>query len=538
MTVFKSLFYFIFLLFLLASCVEDELDFDGIKTQNWTSEWALPLINSNLDLKDLIKDSTGIIQEEEDGLIVLVYDSEELFNWDTEEITTVPDQSSNLEENFDLPQIPPDFSAEVPVMFTLPFQLNQEGQRVDSAKIKSGFYRLKVRTDLNKDFANAFFKVPSLIHSQTRDPLVFNVNISYQPSMGEIVKDTLFDLTGYTLIVDQTMSGVNELTIEALIGFEGDENPDLSPYYMKLENQFTGIRFSNFFGYAGYQTIEMQDTIYLNLFEINEDGYFDFGPGSVNLSIDLYNSFGLPADLEFLRFTAYNPVIPPDSLEIFLFGEGVPQIIELNYPSYEEIGEAALTTVETVNSNIYEALEISPNRIFLKAEGRLNPAQNPEDENFVLDTSYLKADVSLELKLFGSASGFTIADTVDFEMEQLDEAEYLEFAVDVSNGFPINAEIQLYFVDSVYNELHSLLPEDEILMPAAAVGNSPDYKVLAPAEKITYIELDKEEMEIITNAREIIIRATLSTYDNDLVKIYSDYSIELMVGARFGLNIL
>ena len=61
---------FVLILFLsvfIQSCIEKELDFDSIKTQKWNSEWALPLINSTLTLSDLLTDTTGIIQEDEDG---------------------------------------------------------------------------------------------------------------------------------------------------------------------------------------------------------------------------------------------------------------------------------------------------------------------------------------------------------------------------------------------------------------------------------------------------------------------------------------
>jgi len=63
--------------FFLISCIEKELDFDSIKSQNWSSEWAVPLINSTITIDDLIKDSTALIHDGEDGLLTLVYESAE-----------------------------------------------------------------------------------------------------------------------------------------------------------------------------------------------------------------------------------------------------------------------------------------------------------------------------------------------------------------------------------------------------------------------------------------------------------------------------
>ncbi|MBN2173277.1 MAG: hypothetical protein JW731_04045, partial [Bacteroidales bacterium] len=531
----NALLVIAFIIF-LSSCIEKELDFDGIKSQKWTSDWALPLISSSLGIADLINDSAGIIQEDEDGLIILVYESEEFFEWDTEDLTSIPDQESTLTENFYLPQVPPDFTGNIPIIFSLPFNLNQEGQRVDSALIKAGSYHFRIRTDLNKNQAGVHFTVPNLVNATNGEPLQFYLDISYNPQQSQILKDTTINLEGYTLYVDQTTSGTNELSIEALVDFTGDNNPDNSPYFMQLENEFAATEFSRFFGYAGYQSITMNDTLQVDIFRLNEEGYFDFGPGSVNLKIDLWNSFGIPADLEFLQFKAVHDGPDPESLDIYLFGEGNPAIINLNYPDFFQVGQSILTEVETVNSNIHEALDISPDKLFLDLEARINPGQDPNQENFALDTSHLKAKIALELQLFGSVSGFKIADTVDFNIDDVNEIDYIEFAVDVSNGFPINAEMQLFFVDSVYNELFVLLTPDEALMPAASVGNAPEYRVQSPAEKITYIDLGNEEIEKLPEARQIIIRATLSTYEGDLVKIYSDYAIDLKLGAKFGLN--
>ena len=531
---------FVLILFLsvfIQSCIEKELDFDSIKTQKWNSEWALPLINSTLTLSDLLTDTTGIIQEDEDGLITLVYESEELISINADEIVEIPDQEDFVNESFDLPSLPPGISAQIPVVFSFPFELSEPGQKIDSAILKTGMYSFTVRTDINKNVAIVDFTIPNIINTATDDTLKFTFDLSYQQGINEIVRDTVIDLSNYTLVFENTLGQTNELYINALITFESDNNPNNSPYYISLENELKDMEFSRFFGYLGCQVIEMQDTVNLNIFSINEEGFFSFGEGSVNFQIDILNSFGLPVMLDIITFRAYHVGSNPDSIDIFIFGEGNPSIIELNYPNLNQVGENILTQVNTENSNIHEALEISPGKIFVDIDGHLNPDEDSTLTNFVLDTSGIKVDISFELELFGAVNGFKIADTVDFHLGDIEEIKSLLFVVDVANGFPVNAIIQFNFVDSVYNVVHSLLPPEEQLIMAAPVSSPPEYRVLYPAEKITNIVLNDEELRAISEAKEIIINATLSTTNGQLVKIYSDYNIVLKLGAKVCISL-
>ncbi|MCF8379116.1 MAG: hypothetical protein K9H49_06025 [Bacteroidales bacterium] len=532
--------YVLFLLFivsfLLDSCVEKELDFSSIKSQNWESKWAIPLIDSRLTLEDFLNDTTGIINTNENGLITLVYQSEELISFGAGQITAIPDQEKLENKNFDLPLIPPGISGEVPVQFSFTFELEEEGLRIDSIISKSGYYHFKVITNLNRDVANANFTVPNFVRIDNGQPLNFPFDFSNPEGLELLERDTLIDLSNYILVFDHAFSDTNEVVINCIVYFEGDENPVNNPYFITIDNAFTDLDFYRFYGYAGHRSISMDDTISLSLFNINDAGSFSFGEGSVKLTIDVLNSFGLPVLLDITTFRAYHGGSEPDSVDVWIFGQGSPSVIELNSPNINQVGEYAFTEVITENSNINEVLDISPNKMYVEILGDLNYDENPDNTNFVLDTSAIKIDLSLELELFGSAENFKIADTVDFNMNNLDEIESLVFVVSVNNGFPINAEVQLEFVDSVYNVVQTLLQNNEMLMLAAPVSSAPDYKVIFPTNKVTEIEIIGEELKNLQMARKILITAILSTTSGQVVKIYDDYDITLQLGAKIGLS--
>ncbi|MEZ5196059.1 MAG: hypothetical protein R2764_06560 [Bacteroidales bacterium] len=538
MYIFRRNVFLLFLLFgllVLPACIDKELDFDNIKSQNWNSIWAIPLVNSILTLEDFITDTTGIINEDETGLVTLVYESEELISYRAEEFIDIPDQEKLLNEEFVLPDttVGATFSVDVPFSFLL--ELDEPGLRIDSSIMKNGVYRFTLSTNLNKSDARVDVIVPNIVYAGTQEPLQFGFDLYYGKGIKEIVKDTLIDLIGYSMKFEDSQEALNELLIYTTVTVVEDGSNNLSPYFLTLNNSFEDLLYSRLFGYVGQEILELQDTVMINIFAINEDGYFSFGPESVGLELEIMNSFGLPVLIDIERFQACRGGSNPDSVDIYIFGEGNPSVIDLNYPTINNIGGEALTQVISTTSNINEALEISPDKLLIELKSYLNPDGDTTLYNFVLDTSEIRANMTLSLELFGGVNGFKVVDTADFTLEQLDEINALQFVVDIENGFPINAIVQIEFVDSVYNVLHSLLPPNDQLMIAGITGGAPDYKVISPSQKTTFFEMDRDQLESIAETKKVIISAVFSTNEGQLVKIFSDYSIDLKLGAKVEL---
>ena len=452
------------------------------------------------------------------------------------EIATIPDQVKEISENFDLPAIPSGIEGTAFIQFKFTFELDQPNLRMDSVLLKNGMYKFMLKTNLDKDITGIDFEIPNMKHVHNGSTLQFTLDID--PYTGsDIEKDTVFNLSEYKIVFENSFADTNQVYINALVHFISDGEPPNNPYYILLENTFTDIDFKKYFGYVGQREIQMSDTIKLNIFDINQEGNFTFGDGSVNLHIDIHNSFGLPVLLDVSTFRAYHGINDEDSIDVTIFGSGIPSEIALNYPSMDQVGNAVQTIVNTDNSNMNEALGISPNRIFISIDGYLNPDANPSLSNFIIDTSKITVDLKIELRMFGAVNEFKVADTVDFDLGNVDEIETLMFATEIQNGFPINADVQLIFVDSVNQVLHTLFKDENRLMTAASVGGPPDFRVLSPSIRTSEISLSPEEVDRITEARKILINATLSTTGDDMVKIYSDYKMKIKMGAKVGIKL-
>ena len=76
---------------LFAACIKKgDFDFKNIKADNWTPDWAFPLINAQLTLKNLVKTNTYVSQDAT-GMYSLHY-SGRLFSVKAADFVNIPDQ--------------------------------------------------------------------------------------------------------------------------------------------------------------------------------------------------------------------------------------------------------------------------------------------------------------------------------------------------------------------------------------------------------------------------------------------------------------
>lgn len=250
------------------------------------------------------------------------------------------------------------------------------------------------------------------------------------------------------------------------------------------------------------------------------------------------NSFGIPASVNATTLAGHSSVNPPYIVP--LTGTGLPHPFFINAPTMTQIGQDITTMLELnqSNSNISSVFNLLPSDIHYAMDVLLNP-NTPIASNFVLKDSKLVIDVDVEVPLSGSASGFTLQDTIDFSLDTIDNVESMKFKFNLLNGFPINAYMQVYLADSNHVVLDSLLQPMQRVIAAGITGPAPDYKVTTPTRKITEVTLDKSRLEKIFRTKYLILKAEVETANGGTttVKIYSDYFIDVKIGTRTQLKV-
>ena len=310
---------------------------------------------------------------------------------------------------------------------------------------------------------------------------------------------------------------------------------------------FPGVSILQPFIAANVNTPEVADSIDLNLKLFNKvtDGSFYFEDPRLHIKFE--NSFGTPLEVNLTRLEAWssgNGLVP--AILTNLSGDTMQQSTIFFSPAYSSIpGQVATTTYsfDKTNSNLEDwVTETAANRfVFYAARGIINNSPSIPANTFITDSSTLNIEVKVELPLYGRGNYVVLGDTVPFNMDINEpsgspiNASEATLVINTYNGFPLEAIIQIAFLDSSNSIIDSLFSGDQKeVIEAPIIGGSPDFKVLAPSHKMTEITVNKDRLDQWAKADRIIITGSLSTsgQSTDLVKIYAGYSLEIKLAAR------
>jgi len=122
-------------------------------------------------------------------------------------------------------------------------------------------------------------------------------------------------------------------------------------------------------------------------------------------------------------------------------------------------------------------------------------------------------------------------------LSEIKEIETAKFRISITNGYPLDVNTQLYFVDSSYTVLDSLLtlPDQAIragiLNPNTCIVNQPTLKT--SDEYFTNARLHN-----IYNAKKILVKGVINS-PNYSVRFYPEYilDVRLAVQAQLKINI-
>lgn len=469
----------------------------------YDAEFAVPLVNARISLQDILdgEDDLSILEINDDGSMTLKYEAE---------LQSYP-SSDLLEEMPDLPFAVPDPATEIPIQFFDNFAIN-------SISLKSGTLSFNFQSGLTEDI-DVTITLPQL----TKNGVPFSADIfmDYQGSLPVSAAITPVSIEGYALELN---GNVLQINYEATTASNESVVLDL----------VTGIaenwQFEIVTGTISQQTFNIaKDTIEIDLFDSQIDGEISFEDPKINVRIE--NSYGFPVTVQLKNVMVITA--EGDEMEVNLNGNS----FEINYPGMNETGESKTTAfiLDKDNSNIREILSARPTKLYFEIDGILNP-ENSVDPGFVMDQSDLTAILDLELPIYGTASGFTLETTAEIDLNDMDNISSAEFKVVTDNMMPIDLGLQLYFRDGQENILDSLFEQRKTILAAADVdvhGNT-----TTPKEMITFVSLPKERMDMVQNAKSVLIQASFSTlnYGNTPVVIKTSQDVVVRVGAKFGVE--
>ncbi len=519
----RYLLYSVIVIFIISiaySCIKDD-DFDNLATEQWSSEWAVPLVNTRLTLSDLLDDSISEIIEDSNHFLTIVYETGELASFRAMDQMEIPEQSINTEDSVVIGPINPGGVDSIFITRPYSFITPEPGQHIDSIFISNGTMQVNITSQINHTIQ---IKLSILSATNNGQILELVIPLIYQGNLPVTASQSI-NLAGYKILFDNSPGKNNEVMIRYGLYVTGDTNVDQSPYYINFGDKFMNFEFSKLFGYFGNYTYPLSDTMEIDIF--NNSLYGSFNIEEIKTYITTSNSYGMPIGATINSFKA----IGLDGLPVEVLPPGTNLYVP--NPSISQMGQYADTTYlfDETNSGIANAINASPKTFIFDIVGVSNPLNDTTIYNFVLDSSTFRTSARVEVPMFVSIDGFILEDTIDFELSNIESVEELTFAINTENGFPFDSKLQIYFADSNNTVLDSI-SSSGIVLNGGAVGPAPNYKVVTPSSNFNLISLDQAQLDNLGKTKKLFVRAHISTTNGQKVKIYGDNYIDLKLGAK------
>jgi len=530
---------FIVSLFTLAiwtsSCYKDKFDLDKLSTNiNWNPNVAVPAIHSSLTIRDLLADydTNEVFIYDQTGFLFLMY-HKQVFSVPASDYITLPDQ--NYVENFTGTEFiaqgfPTTVSTKtITKSYTFSLSVGSISDSFDSILFKSGTFLLDVSSTFQHT-GTLLITFPTMKKNGVPYSKTVNINLDD----GSFIYNSSFnDFTGYTL--DLTNPTSNQVPVDftlTLIRTIG--NPVVPGDQTNISLSFTGLSYSMLWGNIGQRIVPIQeDTVNVKLFNSTIDGQIYFMDPKFRLYV--HNSFGVPLQAFFNSFKIYSSATQTYNPYVF-------PVNPLNISAPTIPGTSSLTSVQLDTNNfplIRNIISEFPRYVYLQTIATTNMPTS--QYNYIMDTSRFSVDLEVELPLWGRAQWWKLQDTLDFDFSEyykdsvvdLDNIEWVNFHINITNGMPTEAGVQMYLTDSLYNVLDTLfIPQNMQIIESASLGQNGI--VSSPTRKITDVKYTGERLSHLLDVKKFLVRGYVKTTNSGStnVRFYEYYDIDVKVGVQ------
>ena len=487
----------------LSSCIGD-LDFDKFDEIRPGPNVAIPILKTTIRLTDFVNQDS-ILTEDPDGFLRFIHEQDSVFFLDASELVEIPNQP--LADNLPLVSgLPP---------ISLDLSLNSIGGMNLST------------LNLNRAAFNWYFENP------TNEPA--SVKISFGNAN---INGTAFEFT----IQSQGQGRIEGLDFYNDINFNLSQSPDpnappfnnlnltvelQAPATVPVGTQYNfgmsldSVKFKQVVGYFGQRIVNIP----ASSFDLDLGSIGDFTSGFTltdpRLTLEIKNGMGV-------------------SMGTTLGLDGVNtdgDILQLVMPSFEIIQPSTPGTVATSsltlnnqNSNVVAFIDGLPTTMIISGDVSLNPNNLGTTTNFLSTSDRFFGNLIVDLPLEIKTSRLSFDDILDVDLfESEDAVEFFELDIVSENGFPLDVEIVLFFLDPMGS------PIDSVLFPfAQAAPVDGNGRVQSPRNTNSTISLSQETIKRMIRSKQWRLEGRLATTDNGTVpvKFYSDYELNVQLGAR------
>lgn len=489
---FKNLILFIFIALATWCCSLNKFDEQQIGA---STEWALPIVDTQKSLGDLIQDfdKQSQVEIKSDGSIIMHYKG-----------SYVARTSLDIFAAFRNAFFPlTDTVMKVPLN-------TPSGVFVDYADVKTG--TLSYGFSLNEEL-DITLKIPQLEKNGVPFYKTFKANGIYIDSV---------DLKGWRLVANNDLNIV--ITHDARKA-NGERVNLASNGIISIRNfEFNFVR-----GYLGNSVFDVPaDSIPIDFFKRWQGGDVHFE--EPRMTVELYNSFGVPVR----AISKVADVISLNGKRLSMISP-LQNGIDINYPSLNEIGQTKKTTItfDKSNSNFADIISSNPVRMEYDIDGLTNPDPNVKTIGFLTDSSRFNFQVYVDIPLTVKAKNFTFSDTVDVDLSGYESVQSAELKILTDNKMPVDINMQGYFMSGGYDLVDSFFTKNTIILRGAPVDVQGLPRGAQSAEN--FVTLDEEKFKKVRLAKKIIIKYSISTTNSgsSVVRLAATQDVHVRMGMKF-----
>ena len=503
-------------------------DFDKLKLANANPEYLFPLIDAESSMKDIVDPNKKQLNITEDinGFYTFIYyqDLYTQFITDLLKITDLSVAESITLTATEATGLPT--AGSITHSFTKSVTLATfHGEKIKMILIKSGILPLKISSTFRHN-VQVLITFPYI--KKNSIALTRIIDLNYVSGSSPVVSSSIVDLAGYTIDCSENNTNVNTLTFTGNLKVSYKSgSPITTAQKIDLSTGISDISYSYINGYIGKYVLTVpQDSVAISIFDNAYVGNIFFTDPKIRAIIT--NSFGAPSTVKMNKLIAQSNITGNADVT----GSVINTTIPILYPSLAQIGQSQKTTIQLdrTNSNVQSVFNPAPDKIIYQMTAVINPAG--ESDNFATDSSYVKIRGEVEIPMEGKVTKFVLLDTIEGvtypDMVNNGKGVKIisaEFSIKLSNGFPMNTNIQLYFLDDAKVILDSLFKSPHMITSGAVDAAG---KVITPTNVTIQEVYDEARYNRITSSKKAVLYAYFSTANNGTtpVKIYSSYKLK------------
>jgi len=522
------------------SCQKDEFNFKNYdQSIEWTPTFNGPVAYGSLTLEDLLNkaDNTGMISTDDAGQIIFTYKGT-LNEITANDWLTIPGQDFKrfrISSPIDIPGGFPGRVDSIELSDNYHFVF-AKGGHMDSLYLEQGNLNISTHSTI---WHMASIKLSSsYIVKEDGDTLDELINVS--KSSGDFDTTIILSLNGGKLYLNNANpdSSLVPLNFKLIIYNSGNEI--LSTDGVDITINIGVLTLNAAYGYVGqYDTLLQKDKeMNLDLFKGKFKGSVTFRDPRLNMTVD--NSFGLHIGFSFEDSYVRMKNGTVTSLDIN------PDMFILEAPVIDsaEFSKTSVISINRNNSNIEDIFTTDLQKLVYSVRIATNPPQAEQTDNFFLKSSTVSVNYEFDLPMDLRVNDLVLVDTIDFNLGgDIDSSKFninaLQIRIETDNGMPVDANLQVYFVNSSYQVLDSLYTDENSQILVSGEVDDFTGRVTTPTNNISVIDLPQAKINNILDAVYAFIQATIETHNGGQtdVRFYSDYSIGFKLGTRVDLDV-